>query len=217
VDAAGIQAKVSRGYAIAASKLGLPFSVYRATGPMDPVSRDNLMGSLPAAFSVNGDFTKPPGFKDPSWRAYVDGSQTMPGDYLVEVEPTQTGQSPRTFYILSQAPLSPISAVMCHNVMSFARPSAPAKDVSGYSQPGPATPILTNWPCSFVIGTKGERSESGLPRDSRNPWYAATLPDVGTEIRTDDVCTDELGHRYLVSAAERSDLGWRLSLQYVGA
>jgi hypothetical protein len=218
VDAAGIQAKVSRGYAIAASKLGLPFSVYRATGPMDPVSRDNLMGSLPAAFSAqNADFSRPPGFKDNGWRAYVDSSQTQAGDYLVEVVPTQTGAEPRTFYILSQQPLSPISAAMCHATMSFARPGTPIKDASGYSTPGPAATILANWPCSLVAGTKGEKSDSGLVRDTRNPWYAVTLPDVGVEIRTDDIATDALGHRYLVSSAERSDLGWRLSIQYVGA
>ena len=53
------------------------------------------------------------------------------------------------------------------------------------------------------------------------PWWAILLPapDDGPQLMMGDVLDDEQAapRRYIVSMAERTDLGWRISAMQVGA
>ncbi|MGI4793136.1 MAG: hypothetical protein ACRYG8_03440 [Janthinobacterium lividum] len=212
MDGSRIQSLVYRGYALSAARVGLPYQHYQPSGPSNPLAPANLLGMLPAAFSVDRyKFQREDGYGTPEHQALVDGSQIVVGDYLV-------GPS-GTYFIGALNPLVPILAIECNGVLSFTRPgvATPGFGAVGYGQADPGTALLTAWPASLLQGTKGEKADDGLPRDSRQPWYAALLPAVGgAEIRTDDEAVDARGHRYTVSSAELTDKGWRLSLAYAG-
>ena len=212
MDGSRIQALVNRGYALSAQRVGLPHDHYRPSGPGNPLAPANLLNTLPAAFSVdNYKFTRAPDYGKPERQALVDGSKMAVGDYLV-------GPA-ATYFIAGLDPLVPIVAVECNAVLTFTRPGKanPGYGSVGYEQPDPGMSLMAGWPSSLIQGTKGEKADDGLPRDSRQPWYAALLPALaGVEIRTDDEATDGQGHRYLVSSAELTSRGWRLSLAYSG-
>jgi hypothetical protein len=216
---AQIMAKVNKGYAIAAKKVGFPFSQYRPTDPLAPLATP--LSTLSAAFDTNGRFNAPNGYGHPTWRGYFDGSRTLPGDYLVEVSPTQTGQDARIFFIAAQQPLLPILAVDCNTTVSILRPTsafsagAQAGTFSG-DKKSSEQPIITGWPASLLQGTKGERPEIPIPGDVRSAWYAVLVPALaGVRILPNDVLTSD-GHRYKVSSIEKTDLGFRLSAAYAG-
>ena len=220
MDGTRMQSLVNKGFRISAAKVGLPFSVYRPTGPADPIGPATMLTVLPAAFSADDyRFRRPQGYAKPLWTALVDGGTTQPGDYLVEVA-ALPGQGIRTFFIAAQQQLLPIIAIECNAVLSFSRPGPAATEGSGADGYGDASPpmsLITGWPASLVAGTKGEKSDDGLPRDTRQPWYSVLLPPSQTvELQTDDQVTDQDGLRYLVSSAELTPLGWRLTVMYSG-
>ncbi len=221
MDGSLIQSKVNLGYRLAAQRTGLPFQVYRPSGPANPIVPANLITVLPAAFSADDyRFRRPQGYAKPVWACLVDGAVTVVGDYLVEVA-ALPGQTARVFFISSQQPLLPIQAVECNAVVSVARPGpAPSEGFGsvGYGDAAAPSVLLTSWPASVLAGTKGEKADDSLPRDTRQPWYAVLLPpSAAADIRTDDVLTDQDGKRYEVSSAELSSLGWRLTAMYSGA
>lgn len=213
---AQITAKVNKGYAVAAKKVGFPFSQYRPTDPLAPLAAP--LSTLPAAFDTNGRFNAPNGYAHPTWRGYFDGSRTLPGDYLVEVSPTQTGQDARIFFVAAQQPLLPILAVDCNETITIKR--QPQEGTAGLSETwggdvqAGETILISGWPCSRLQGTKGEKANSGIPSETRLPWYSALLPTTpGIVIKTGDIAVDANGIRYSISSVESTDLGWRLSLE----
>ena len=84
----------------------------------------------------------------------------------------------------------------------------------GYGGDTPQTEalLMQNWPASVLQGTKGEQNDAKLPGDVRTPWWAILMPDYnGILLRTSDILKDELGRRYIISSAELTDMGWRLT------
>jgi hypothetical protein len=208
MDGAKIQDRVYRGYAKAASKIGLAHALYRPVGAAAALATGNLITTLPASFNAEDmKYGKPNKYGKPLWYAIVDGAQTQVGDYLV-------GPS-GTFFIAAQQALLPILAVQCSNTIDVLRPQQQT-GVGAVGYGGDTddneTPLLTGWPASVLQGTKGEKSETHLPGDTRTPWWAVLLPALGgVTIKTNDLITDDLGRRLIVSSAELSDLGWRLT------
>src|SRR5215472_2900493 len=103
MDGATLQAKIYRGYAVAAQKAGLAFSQFRPTGAANPLAGAPL-ATLEALFTPAryGEFgTRHTGDHDTAlWHALIDGTQTQIGDYLV-------GAS-TTYFVAAQQPLLPI-------------------------------------------------------------------------------------------------------------
>jgi hypothetical protein len=63
-------------------------------------------------------------------------------------------------------------------------------------------------------GTKGEKGGVALPGDVRDAWWAILLPFVpGVVLRSGDLISDDLSRRYIISSAELTDLGWRITCQ----
>jgi hypothetical protein len=215
---AEIQQAIYEGLGDAADILGTPFQVYRPAAASNPVTGAPL-AVLNATFDVNGTFKSPREYAKATWRLYADATQTRVGDYLVEVSPTQTGQPARTFFVASQQPLLPPVAVLCPRTVSISRPTD--NPVAG-KQPGymttrktAMTPLITGWPAGMLQGTKGEKSLTNLPGDTRSPWWAIFLPvlPAGITLLTDDVLVDDLGRSMILSSCELTELGWRLSAQ----
>jgi hypothetical protein len=204
---ATIQKAIYNGYQQAANVLGAPFDLFRPDGADTPIQQANRVGTFNASFDASVyTFGRPGLYAKPVWYALIDGGQLVVGDYL-------QGDS-GTFFVAALQPLLPIACVSCNATLNVLRPySAPGVGVLPYGGDirSEEVPVMTAFPGSLLNGTKGERSEVGLPGDIRSPWFAILLPNVGVEIKAYDVITDDLGRRFKVSAVEMSDLGWRLT------
>lgn len=208
MDGATIQNRVYRGYAKAAAKIGVAHDQYRPIGALSPLAAGNKLASLQASFNAESfTYGKPNKYGKPTWYAVVDGAQTRVGDYLV-------GPS-GTFFIAAQQALLPILAVECNRTINILRPQQQTGvGAVGYGGDTDAneTLLIQAWPASVLQGTKGEKTEAALPGDVRSPWWVVLLPHaVGVTLRTNDIITDELARRYIISSAELTDAGWRMT------
>lgn len=208
MDYTAIQSKVYSGYAKAAGFIGDDNDIYRPSTSSNPIIIGNKIRTIRASYNAEDmKYSRPNKYGKATWYGLFDGSQTQVGDYLVGAG--------GTFFIAAQQALLPILCVSCNRVGTIYRPttisSVGAGDYTGLTTET-LSPIMTNWPCSILQGTKGERAESGLPSDTRNPWWYILLPYwQGVTIKVNDVLIDDLGRRYVVSSPELTDLGWRIS------
>jgi hypothetical protein len=216
MDGARLQAKVYAGYAKAAQRIGLPYGLFR------PISASNPIGVTPiailnASFTVHGpgnfDFSKPSDHKQPLFHALLDGSQVLVGDYLVsETNP----QGP--FFIASKDAGVPILAVQCNRTISAFNPG-PALSIGANPYSGTTlaneTAILTNWPASVLLGSRGVRDQN-LPEDAGYGSWRVLMPAwPGVVIRPGTILNDDLNNRMIVVSAELQDLGWRIDATQV--
>jgi hypothetical protein len=211
MDAVTLQGKIYSGYAQAALRIGLPHDLYRPRSstsptPLDPV---NKLTTLPAHFRVDDKFARPNVYGKPLWLAYVDGSQLQVGDYL--------SGSPGIKFVAAMQPLLPILCVECNRTITVTRPALTTQvgAISDYNgQSAADITLMAGWPCSILAGTKGDRNEVGLPGDVRTSYWAILLPAwPGLVLNNADAISDDSDRRYIISTAELTDLGWRLTAQ----
>ncbi|RFB80007.1 hypothetical protein [Methylovirgula sp. 4M-Z18] len=225
MNSALLQTKIAFGYAKAASAVGGLFDLYRPTSSNIPLAPANKIASLPAAFSVhamgNFDFAKPADDRGPFFHALVDASQIKVGDYLVS---EQGGASP--YYIAACDALSPPLAVQTNRVVTVWTPGpAHPLGVSYVSGTVAATPansqvgtanevaLMSVWPASVLYdGRVGGKAM--LPEDAGAARWQMLLPAcAGVEIRAGSIVTDDLSERYIVTSAQATRFGWRLTAQ----
>lgn len=150
------------------------------------------------------NYRKPNKYGKATWYALFDGTGITVSDYLI-------GPG-GVFFIAAMQSLLPILAVSCNRVINLYRPQQQTNlGLGGYggTTAKNETLLLQGRPCSILQGTKGEKSETNLPGDTRAAWWQVLLPNAGGIIRYDDVIIDDLQRRYVVSSAELTDLGWR--------
>lgn len=211
MDGLKLQAKAYRGYAKSAAKTGLLHRHYRPSGSTYPLSEANrLMPGLAVLadrHTGNFKFNAPDGHGKPYLDALADGTALHVGDYLL---PVADGEA---LFVGAMPHIAPILVVQCNRTVSLLRPGVVDTAYLGDVQ-AEEVAHLSGWPCSLLAGTKGESNTSGLPTETRTPWFSVLLPASpdGFVIKTNDLMTDDLGHRYEVSSAELSALGWRLSV-----
>jgi hypothetical protein len=214
MDGEKLQLKVYSGYEKAAKRIGLSFDHYRPTDMAGALLPGALIGTLLASFNAQDmKYGKASVHGKPVWFCLADGRVLAHGDYLVR------GGS--TFFIAGMQPLLPILAVECNRVLTFYRPQQQAGVGIGNYGGNTAenqTVIATGFPAAVFQGTKGERNDTNLPGDVKNPWWAVMIPALpgDAQLRTDDVAIDENGRRYVLSSTEQSDLGWRLTAAEAG-
>lgn len=212
MDGYKIQQKLYKGYAKAAKRTGTVYEHYRPSSANNPLDAGNRLPDLYA--SLNADdptFSRPNVFGKATWYGILDGAQCQVFDYVTGIE--------GTLYIAAMQQLLPIYMVDCNRVITIARPSMDtgpgAIGYGGDTEEG-EIPLMQNWPCSMLQGSKGEKNEVGLPADAKNPWFNVLVPYVdGVILRTADIITDDIGGRYKLTSAELTDLGWRLTAQQV--
>ncbi len=208
MDASKLQQKIYGGYSKAAQRIGNTFAVYRPDSASSPIAAERLVASLPASFNAEDmKYGKPNKYGKPTWYCLIDGRQTRVGDYLV--------CGTETYFVAAQQLALPILVVECNRVADVLRPKQQA-GVGALSYSGGAvaeeTSLMEQWPCSILQGTKGEKTEAKLPGDIRSPWWTILLPAwPGVVLRSTDVIADDLNRRYVISSAELTDLGWRLT------
>lgn len=218
MDGTIAQYKVYKGYGKAADKIGLPYKVYRSANGLSPISPANYLYDLNLSPTQTWTYMSPNKFTASTWMMVIDGTQVEIGDFLVGTE--------HTFYIAGKQHLLPILGVECDRKVTISIAEIPdilnQKGKIDYSAmdipPENKTNIIENCPCSFLIGSKGERNDVDIPLDVKMPWYAVYVPYFsGVHIPVASFIDDEFGQRYQINGNQRTDIGWKLVAQTLGA
>ena len=203
-----ITGKVWRGFAIAASRLGVSCDHYRPTNPMAPITSASRRGSLYAAFdpSPTFAFSAAPDRDRETRATLVDGALVQVGDYLIG--------SAGSFFIASREPLLPIQAVACNATVAVFRLGGPDQvgpvDYS-YDTTTSEAALLQGWPASLRMRGGGGIGGTDIPGAPSDPNLTLLLPRLpgALVINTGDAVKDALDRRMVVTAAERTPHGWR--------
>lgn len=209
MDAATLQERIYRGYARAAQRIGYMADLYRPTSAHYPLASINKLRSIPASYNPEDmKYGKPNKYGHPTWFGLFDGSLTQVGDYL-------TNAQDGTYFIAAQPTSLPILLVQTNRTINVMRPQQQAGlGAVGYGGDTDSneTSLMTAWPASVLEGSKGDKGEISLPGDTRAPWWSILLPHwPGVSLRSGDIVTDDLARRYVISSAELTDLGWRIT------
>jgi hypothetical protein len=212
MDAARLNDRVARGMGQAAVHLGEIYEAFRPRDPVAPLAPSNRLLCLNAAFhSEDKDWNRSARYDQPLWFAVYDTAYTRPGDYLV-------GPA-GTFFIAAQPPLLPTVCVLTNRVVTFTRADGarmPGSNGYGGVQHREETLLLASWPASVLMASAGSRSAGALPGEPGPASWIVRLPVLDAaedgELRQDDLMIDETGTRAIISAVERTGLGWRLTV-----
>ena len=210
MDAAHLQDRMRWGLNVAARALGTSTDAYRPADVADPLDPVNRFLRLNAAFSApDGRFQSPNAYGQALWHGVFDAAYTQPGDYLV--------QGALTWFVAAQQPLLPVLCVQANRIVSISRAAAPASTgVNTYGGVTQATntSLLTNWPANVLGASGGGRPEADLPSDSSIPYWTVLMPAYGgVVLQPADLMSDDLGRNAVISAAELTALGWRLTVK----
>jgi hypothetical protein len=208
MDAATLQTRIYGGYAKAAARIGYTTDQYRPASPSYPLASTAKVQSLPASFnSQDMSYGKPNIYGKALWYALVDGGQLQPGDYL-------TNPQDGTFFVAALQTNLPILVVQCNRTLNFTRPSQPTGvGAVGYGGDvsSTETALMTAWPASVLMSRGGRQPDASLPADAPGGGWEILFPQwAPVVLRPGDIATDETGRRYLFSACELTDFGWRI-------
>lgn len=208
MDGNRLQNLIYYGYAQSALRLGLPCTQYRPAAVSAPLT--TAYGSLLVSINAKDfKYAKANGYGSPVWYALADGRLMKVGDYLVG----QVG----TFYVASMQALLPIQVVECNRVVTVFRPQQQAGAgvvPYGGNTESNQTALITGWPCSILANAKADNGTVKLPGDTRSAWWNLLLPPLpfGLILKNDDVVQDDIGNRFVISSAELTDMGWRMTM-----
>ena len=215
MDAATLQNRIYSGYGKAAKRIGYAFGVYRPTSATaNPIQPGNLITTLLATFTVSGigfNFEKPSAYKNPLFNGLFDATLVLPGDYMVNA-------THGTYFVASLPDQVPPLCVQCDRVISIKAPG-PAKTFGAQTAYSGSTlanevAVMSLYPASILLDARGRSTEVALPMDLPAPFFQILLPAIaGVDVRSGMAISDDQGRRYIISAAENSFLGWRISAQ----
>lgn len=210
MDQSTLQDRIRWGMNIAARAVGTTTDLYRPTGPLCPMSLSNRALRLHAAFQPHrGTIVHTNLHGDALWYGIFDAAYTHPGDYLV--------QGDRTLFIATQQGLSEPLCVQTNRRVTVARAIPPGdigSNIYGGLIRGNSVILQEDWPAS-VLGVNGSGSPSaGLPTDTSIPFWTILMPAwPNITLQPADLVSDDLGRSATVSAAELTELGWRLTVK----
>jgi hypothetical protein len=207
MDGTKLQAKIYKGYGQAAKRIGFDYQQYRAAGPIEPLSA-GVLQTLPASFTTKFTYNAPNKYGEATWLGLFDARLFLPGDFLVGRQ--------GTFFIAAMQDTLPIYCVQTNRTVEIIRVTQDAPvglgSWAGDKRASTELTIMQGWPASVLQGTKGETNEAKLPGDVKTPWWAILLPAwPGIVLRTSDIIRDDLDRKYVISSAELTDMGWRIT------
>lgn len=206
MDGTKLQAKIYIGYGKAAKRIGFDYQQFRATSASNPLSSTALQ-TLPASFTTNFSYSAPNKYGQATWLGLFDARTFEVGDFLVGRQ--------GTFFVAAMQDTLPIYCVQTNRVVSVLRDHQDQSvGLGAYSGGTRATEValMQDWPASILQGTKGETNDAKLPLDVKTPWWLILMPAYpGIILRTSDVIRCELGRKYVISSAELTDMGWRIT------
>jgi hypothetical protein len=209
-----IAAKAAYGYTKVSQTVGggAFYNQYRPTSTTNP-TQGTPYATLPAIFSQDKGltFTEPSDYDTPSWFGAYDQTDVLDGDYLI-------GQQ-GTFFIANQQPESPFSpprCVLCNAILNVLRQPEDTSGAVGVLPYGgdvsaDEVMIMQGWPASVLETQRATTGKTKLPGDVEMPWNDVLMPSfASTLITQNDILVDATGRRYRISAAELTELGWRM-------
>ncbi len=208
MDGRKLQDRFYLSLGLSARHIGQSTDVFRPSGPMQPLAKQNRFLRLSATFTSSyGKFSRVNEYGDALWFGIFDASYTRCGDYLVADH--------ATFFVASQAPLLPVLCVRTNRVVSITQPNmltgAVGNAYGGYTQGGSIS-LMEGWPASIFGASKTSRSTTDLPTDQMVPFWNVLVPaPAGVLLSPGDIIMDDLGRTAIISGSELTDLGWRLS------
>jgi hypothetical protein len=206
MDGTKLQSKIYIGYGKAAKRIGFDYQQFRATSASNPLTSTALQ-TLPASFTTNFSYSAPNKYGKADWLGLFDAREFAVGDFLVGRQ--------GTFFVAAMQDTLPIYCVQANRTVDVLRVGMdPGVGLGGWAGGVRAgeVPIMQGWPASILQGTKGETNEVKLPQDVKTPWWAILLPAwPGVVFRTSDIIRDDLDRKYVISSAELSDMGWRIT------
>jgi len=206
MDGLKLRDKIYIGYGKAAKRIGFNYQQFRATSASNPLTSTALQ-TLPASFTTNFSYSAPNKYGQATWLGLFDGRTFEPGDFLVGHQ--------GAFFVAAMQDTLPIYCVQTNRVVSVLRVGMDAGvGLGGWASDTPANEVtlMQGWPASVLQGTKGETNDAKLPGDVKTPWWAILMPAwPGIVLRTSDIIRDELGRKYVISSAELTDMGWRIT------
>jgi hypothetical protein len=201
---------IRRGLGKAAGVAGQECDAFRPSSSASPLVSTNRFLRLRAAF-VQPGATRALAYGEAAWEGIFDAAYTRPGDYLVRA------WDGAVWFVAAQEKLAPVMCVRAERVVTFARPgAATAAGVNSYGgvTASAAVTLLQDWPASVLTNGGAGMALAKLPGDVRPGSWRVLLPAVpGVVLRGGDLMTDDLGQNGVVSAAELSALGWRLTVR----
>lgn len=206
MDAGRLHDLISRGMGSAARVIGEDCDLFRPRGVARPLAPENRIMRLPVILD-GGDpgYRRPRGY-DRALRATFDGIAVHVGDYL---------RGPRG--VLFVAALPPMLCPLCVltnitiDVLRAGVPSAAGLNAYGGVVEDVLETLLAGWPAQMFAEASGRAGL--LPADGGQTGWSVVLPPTPVSIAASDILQDGTGRRYLVRAAEESEMGWRLSVR----
>ena len=202
MDRTDLLAKIASGNAKVGDKLGVECMLYRPNGASDPVASGNFIANLSVYFEPANKLQVLP-----EWIGTFDFSLTLQGDYLAAA-------GGGVYFIAAQTAFSPVVCIETNASFGMTRPVA-ADDfgASNYSAVGSnaAIELIAGWPGYLAISGRAKDGEA-----ENNMGLAAweiLLPVLPVVPLVADLVTDNSGRIFVVTAAERTLLGWTLHVK----
>lgn len=208
-----IQAKIYTGYAKAAKKLGLVYSIYRPSSDNAPLDGANFIDNTYACFTIHGsndfNFGKPSDYKSPLFHALIDGAKISPGYYITRDD--------ATFFIATMPRLTPILAVLCNRVVAVSRKKPDEglgfQPTFNATDPAKDTVLAVDWPVSLLKGARGIREQESQNTVGEGAFEMILPPSFTIALFPGDTVNDDMQNKFVVQGAEYTDNGVRCSLQ----
>ncbi len=217
VNAASVQNKINFGFIKTAKVIGDTYNWYRPAQAITPIGASSLLGTALAQFAQDPFFVfyKPADFPVAHrWYGTFSIQDTLQAfDYFV-------GHG-GTFYNLDIERFVAVECIWCNRTVTVARPAenlilGTDPNYGGESVEFPEI-ILQGWPVSLRLlgsGMKMRGTDLNLPSDAPLGGYQMFIPPLaGAMLQYNDIVTDDLGRRYVISSLETSPLGWRVSME----
>lgn len=210
-----LQDRVWRGQGQAARVVGAECLLYRANGPADPIQDGNVVMKLHAAFvPATGGWDSPPAFGNAAWQGVFDGAYVRSWDFLRRRESAPGAGDGGIWFVAGQQLLLPSLCVRASRMVTLTRPAAAlaagVNEYGGANADGSQT-LLSGWPAAVLDGRSGGAYQANLPTGtSLGAWTVLLAGFDGVTLRAGDHVDDDLGRSGVISAAELSELGWRL-------
>jgi hypothetical protein len=205
MDGSTIQDRLSKAWGSIARQIGQPYIVYKPSSNAYPVASRNRVIKLNASLSAAK--AGPPGvlgYGGVLWRGTFDSIYTNAGYYLVSND--------ATFFVASQWPLQPVQCIRTTDTITIARTSVtPAGAYSGFVA-NLAEQLIVAWPASLMAGSV--HIGGALPEARFGNW-TAYFPLLPNAPQVADVLTDLQGRSFVISSAQLTSLGWRLSMRQI--
>jgi len=212
MDGRTLQDRIYNGYGKAASAIGMDCDLFRPCNAFDPLAAENRIMRMPVAFlPVGGRIRRPVLQTDPYWEGVFDAAYAEPGDIL------RRRADDAVFFIAAKQPLLPVLCVRALRTIAIARPStanSAGLNLYGGTVTALDTTIATGWPASLEITAGSGTATAGMQSELTPAAWNVQLPgSLRLDLQVSDIITDDQGRIGVISIAETTDFGTRLTVK----